>query len=251
MMRWLLSATLLLSTTGGALARADDVHLSAAASLTDAVEAIAADFERASGHRVLLNVAASSTLARQILAGAPVDVFFSADEAQMALVEEAGLVDPARSIAALGNTLVVVVPAGSATTTWASSRALLRVHRLAVADPVAAPAGVYARRWLTAQGLWKPLADRIVPTLNVRSALAAVETEAADAGIVYRTDAAISKRVRVAFEVPRAEGPRILFVLAPLEEARSPSTSALVRALTSASAAAVYERLGFTVLFPR
>ena len=92
MMRWLLSATLLLSTTGGALARADDVHLSAAASLTDAVEAIAADFERASGHRVLLNVAASSTLARQILAGAPVDVFFSADEAQMALVLEEGLI---------------------------------------------------------------------------------------------------------------------------------------------------------------
>jgi molybdate transport system substrate-binding protein len=251
MMRPLICVTLLLSMAVGAPVGADEIHISAAASLTDVVEVIAADFERASGHRVLLNVAASSTLARQIVAGAPTDIFFSADLPQMEVVVKAGLVDPAQSIAALGNTLVVVVPAGSTTTPWTSARALLGVHRLAIADPVAAPAGVYARRWLTAQGLWDPLGERIVPTLNVRAALAAVETEAAEAGIVYRTDAAISKRVQVAFEVPRAQGPRIVFVLAPLKESRSKATSALVRALTSASAAAVYERYGFTVLFPR
>ena len=83
---------------------------------------------------------------------------------------------------------------------------LRRVRRLALADPQAVPAGVYARTWLESLGLWKEIADKVVPALNVRAALSAVESENADAGIVYRTDAAVSKRVKVAFTVPARQG---------------------------------------------
>ena len=84
----------------------------------------------------------------------------------------------------------------------------------------AVPAGVYARAWLQSLGLWERLKDKVVPTLNVRAALAAVEAESADAGIVYRTDAAISRRVKVAFEVPREQGPTIVYPLAPIAASR-------------------------------
>jgi molybdate transport system substrate-binding protein len=249
MVRGLLCATLLFILPVGQ-AGAEDLRLLAATSLAEVVEEIAVEYERASGNHVVLNLAGSNELARQILAGAPADVFFSADLAQMEVVERAGLVAPGRRIAALSNVLAVVVPIGAATTI-SSARDLLRVRRLAIADPDAVPAGVYARRWLESQGLWGSLADRVVPALNVRAALAAVETDAAEAGIVYRTDAAISRRVRVAFEVPREQGPEIKYVLAPLKASRSGSTAALVKALTSPSAAAAFERHGFLVLFPR
>jgi molybdate transport system substrate-binding protein len=125
------------------------------------------------------------------------------------------------------------------------------VKRLALADTEAVPAGVYARRWLTSIGLWEELQDRVVPTLNVRAALAAVESENVDAGIVYRTDAAISKRVRVAFEVPRAEGPAIVYPLALLAASGRPAAAALVAHLVAPAARETYTRHGFVVLSGR
>ena len=125
---------------------------------------------------------------------------------------------------------------------------LARLPRLALADPEAVPAGVYARRYLESAGLWPALRERVVPTLDVRAALAAVASENVPAGIVYRTDAALSKRVRVAFEVPRASGPRIVYVLAPIGAALRPPARALLAELVSARAARVYEKYGFAVL---
>jgi molybdate transport system substrate-binding protein len=241
------SALLLLPAVPGP---AEELHLFAATSLTEAVEEIAADFERATGHHVVLSLAGSNELARQILAGAPADVFFSADVAQMDAVERAGLVEPARRIPVLSNTLVVVVPL-EAPVTIAAARDLLRVRRLSLADPDAVPAGVYARRWLESLGLWQALAGRVVPALNARAALAAVENAATEAGIVYSTDAAPSTRARVALLVPREDGPEIVYVLAPLKASRARATADLVKALTSPAAVAVFERRGFLALFPR
>ena len=119
---------------------------------------------------------------------------------------------------------------------------------LALADPDAVPAGIYARGWLESVGLWGRLKERVVPALNVRAALAAVEAENADAGIVYRTDAAVSKRVKVAFEVPREQGPPIVYPLAPIATSRTKATTELMRHLTSAAARAVYRRHGFVLL---
>jgi molybdate transport system substrate-binding protein len=162
-------------------------------------------------------------------------------------LEAAGLVRALDRIDALSNVLVVVTPSAS-TRPLAVARDLLVLDRVALADPQAVPAGVYARTWLQSVGLWDRLRDRVVPALNVRAALAAVEAENVDAGIVYRTDAAISKRVKVAFEVPRGQGPAIVYPLAPLAASKKSATAALVRHLTSDRAREVYRRFGFLTL---
>jgi len=226
---------------------AEEVTVYAAASLTDALKEVAQGFEAKTGHKVVFNLGASNDLARQIRAGAPADVFFSADKAQMDGLEAAGLVRAADRMDVLSNILVVVVPA-SRTARMSQPSDLLAVRRLALADPEAVPAGVYARTWLQSVGLWDKLKDKVIPTLNVRAALSAVESENADAGIVYRTDAAISKRVKVAFEVPRDKGPAIVYPMAPLAGSRKPAAAELVRYLTSAPAREVYRRYGFIVL---
>jgi molybdate transport system substrate-binding protein len=231
----------------GPLASADEVHLYAAASLTEAVKEVAAGFEKATGHTVVFNLGASNDLARQIKAGAPAEVFFSADVAQMDGLVTAGLVRAEDRVDVLSNVLVVVVPTGSGTRVGSASD-LVPLRRLALADPQAVPAGVYARRWLESAGLWAKVADRVVPSLNVRAALSAVESGNVDAGIVYKTDAAVSKRVEIALTVPREEGPPIVYPLAPLAGSKKPGTAALVRALTSAAARDVYLRHGFVVL---
>ena len=229
---------------------ADEVVVFAAASLTDALEEIAHGFERATGHKVVFNVGGSSELARQIEAGAPADVFFSADKPQMNSLEAGGFVRAADRVDVLSNVLVVVVPKASSATVG-RPQDLRALGRLALADPEAVPAGVYARAWLESVGLWPGLEGKVVPTLNVRAALSAVETGDVDAGIVYRTDAAISKRVKVAFEVPRDQGPAIVYPLAPVAASKKPATAALVRYLTSSTARDVYRRHGFIVLGDR
>jgi molybdate transport system substrate-binding protein len=107
---------------------------------------------------------------------------------------------------------------------------------------------VYARKWLESLGLWARVEGQVIPTLNVRAALSAVESENADAGIVYKTDAGISKRVRVAYEVPRAEGPAIVYPLARVATSNKAAAAAFVAHLQSASARAAFARLGFLVL---
>jgi molybdate transport system substrate-binding protein len=226
---------------------AEDVNVYAAASLTDCLREVTRGFEKDTGHKVVFNFGASNDLARQIKAGAPADVFFSADKAQMDGVEAAGLVRRQDRVDLLSNTLVAVVPTGS-TARVAGPWDLLTVRRVAVADPQGVPSGVYARTWLESIGLWDQVKPKVVPTLDVRAALAAVESENADVGIVYRTDAAISKRVKVAFEVQREQGPAIVYPLAPLAGSKKPATSQLVRHLTSAAARETYARYGFVVL---
>jgi molybdate transport system substrate-binding protein len=242
--------TVLAALLAAGPAGAEEVAVYSAASLTDALEEVARVFEKETGHKVILNFGGSNDLARQIKAGAPADVFFSADSAQMDGLEAAGLVRAHDRVDLLSNVLVVVAPAASAARIGAAQD-LLALRRLALADPQAVPAGVYARTWLQSVGLWDKLKDKVVPTLDVRAALAAVEAGHADAGIVYRTDAAISKRVRVAFEVPRAEGPPIVYPLAPIAASKKPATAQLVRHLTSERARAVYRRFGFLVLSER
>jgi molybdate transport system substrate-binding protein len=227
-----------------------EVTLFAASSLTDALEEVAEGFEKSTGHEVVFAFGGSNDLARQIKAGAPADVFFSADKAQTDGLEAAGLVRARDRVDVLSNVIVIVVPAASGAR-LSRPGDLRAVRRLALADPQAVPAGVYARTWLESIGLWGELKGRIVPTLDVRAALSAVESEHVDAGIVYRTDAALSSRVKVAFEVPREQGPAIVYPLAPLAGSRNPATADLVRYLVSTRARDVYRRHGFIVLGER
>lgn len=216
----------------------------AAASLTESMQEIGKAFEEKSGGRVQFSFGASSDLARQIQAGAPADVFFSADTARMDVLEKAGLVRREDRREFLGNLLVVVVPA-SAREAPRSPADLVRLPRLALADPQAVPAGIYAREWLESVGLWTQVAPRVVPTLDVRAALAAVETEAAPAAVVYGTDAAISSRVRVAFEV--RDGPSITYSLARLAASKNPSAASFVEFAAGEAGRAVFRKRGFVV----
>jgi molybdate transport system substrate-binding protein len=222
-----------------------EILVFAAASLSEALQEIGAAFERRTGGHVVFSFAGSGDLARQIQAGAPADVFVSADRARMDQLEAAGLVRPADRVDLVSNRLVVVLPAGSPLAVR-SAADLLGVRRLALADPVAVPAGAYARQWLEQAGLWAALRERVVPALDVRTALAAVESAAVDAGVVYRTDAAVSRRVRVAFEV--ADGPAIVYPAAVLASSARPLARAFLEELRSPAARAVFERRGFLAL---
>jgi molybdate transport system substrate-binding protein len=198
------------------------IHVSAAASLSEAVTEIAAQYEAVSGNKVVLNFGASSTLARQIELGAPADVFLSADEAKMDRLQSLGLISPQTRVSFLSNELVVMVASERGATIRKPSD-LLRIRRLALAEPSSVPAGIYAKQWLEKIGLWQKLESKVLPTDNVRGALAAVEAGNADAAIVYRTDARIAKRARIAMGVKGPDAPAIAYSFAAVSPAKEPA----------------------------
>jgi len=225
-----------------------DVLVSAAVSLTEALQRIAPLYEAQSGEKVVLNLGASNILARQIRGGARVDVFVSADEAQMDLV--AADIVPGTRVELLSNQLAIAVPDDRAGTIR-SPRDLVdaAVRRVAIGDPAAVPAGVYAQRYLERAGLWTQLQPKLAPSGSVRLALAAVENGAADAAIVYRTDVASASRVRTAFVVPVADGPRIVYPAAALRTGPNPDGARRFLAfLQTPAAGEVFAKAGFTTL---
>ncbi len=226
-----------------------ELRVYAAVSLREVLEELAPEVERATGARLVFNFGASNDLARQILAADRADLFFSADELWMDKVAEAGLVDLASRRSPLSNRLVVVVPAASEQRIEsAADLAALAVRRLSLAHPEAVPVGRYAKAWLEAQGQWPAVAERVVPALDARAALAAVESGAVEAGVVYRTDAARSKGARVAYVVPEEQSPPISYALAALRSRPNLETSrAVVDWICGPQGAAFFERFGFVV----
>lgn len=232
---------------------AAEVNVFAAASLADALREIAASYEKSSGDKIVLNLGASSTLARQIQEGAPADLFLSADEAKMNSLEKKGLLLAGTRKSVLSNTLVIVVPVDSnAKISSAADLAAASIRAIALAEPQTVPAGIYAKEYLQKLGLWRKVIDRVIPTENVRAALAAVESGNVDAGIVYKTDAGISKKVRVAYEVPQAEGPVISYPFAVLagSDKREAARKFLAH-LASPAALDVFRKYGFLILGPK
>lgn len=240
--------SLALVALSAAALRAADLSVFAAASLTDALKELASAYESESGDKLLFNFGGSNALARQIKEGAPVDVFFSADEVQMDNLAKADLIDPSTRADLLSNTLVIVVPKdGPGELTPAELTGPL-IKRLALADFRSVPAGVYAREYLTKLGLWTAVESKVVPTENVRAALAAVESGNVEAGIVYKTDAAISKAVKIAYEVSASEGPRISYPVAVVKGTRNAGASKrFLEYLKSEPALAVFKKFGFIV----
>jgi molybdate transport system substrate-binding protein len=228
----------------------DAVRLYAAASLREVLLEIGPECERATGARLIFNFGASSDLARQIVAAGRAEVFFAADEAWMDHVERAGLVQPGTRVSPFSNGLVVVVPRDSPLEVrGAGDLARPEVKRLALANPDAVPAGRYARTWLETTGVWDAVRRRVVPAIDVRAALATVESGAVEAGVVYRTDAALSPRVRIAFDVPAAEGPPISYALAALRSDRPARAARAVAAwLAGSGPAPDYRKFGFLVV---
>ena len=242
----LFSALLLMALS----ARAAEITVFAAASLTDALKQIAAAYAQESGDKVIFNFGASSTLARQIEEGAPADIFFSADEAKMDGLAKKGLIALDTRKSRLGNALVVVIPSDSALEIkGAADLTNAAVKKIALADTKAVPAGVYAKAWLEKQQLWPVIEPKVVPTENVRGALAAVESGNVEAGVVYKTDAGISKKVKVAYEVPADDAPKISYPMALTKESKSPDVAKkFLEYLNSPAAGKVFETYGFVVL---
>lgn len=255
-----LSAAVLLSVLGLALAgvlpvaaaRTEPLTMFAAASLADALTAAGQAYEAQGGEPVRFSFAASSTLARQIEAGAPAQLYAAANETWMDYLADRGLILAASRVSPIGNDLVLVAPGDSPLRSVALSAdtdlaAMLGPDgRLALGDPDHVPAGIYARTALESLGLWTGLSPHLARTDNVRGALALVDRGEAPLGIVYATDAAIAPGVKVLGRFPRDSHPPISYpfaLLAGTEDLRA--ARAFLAFLTGPQGLAIFERFGF------
>ena len=229
---------------------AAELQVYAAASLTDALTEIGKEYEKTSGDKVLFNFAASSLLARQIQEGAPADLFISADEAQMDGLEKKNLIVKETRKSLLSNTLVIVAGKDSALSLQSPKELSdLKIKRIALAEPQTVPAGIYAKKYLKSLGIWDQVIDRVIPTENVRAALAAVEYGNVDAGIVYKTDAAISKKTKVIYEVPLSECPKITYPFAVVSHSKQPEAAGkFLNDLASPEGITVFKKFQFIIL---
>ncbi len=244
-------ATLLLLASGPV--RAGEITVFGAASLTEALTEVAALYEAGGRDKARLAFAASSTLARQIEAGAAADVIAAASDDWMDYLELRGLIEADTRIAPIGNRLVLVVPAASPVVTLEIDdgfdlAGLLRPgERLALGDPQHVPAGIYARQALENLGQWEALSDRLAPAASVRAALALVERNETPFGIVYATDAAIAAGVRVVGVFPDSSHAAIGYPMALVAGRRSADAEAFLAFLAGDAAAAVFAAHGFTL----
>ncbi|WP_326913712.1 molybdate ABC transporter substrate-binding protein [Sphingopyxis chilensis] len=233
-----------------AMARARGPVVLAAASLQESLTE-AADAWAAKGHpKPVLSFAASSALARQVIAGAPADLFLSADEPWMDAAAKAGMLRAGTRATLLGNRLVLIAPAASrARLTIARGFPLARAlgsGRLALADPGAVPAGKYAKAALAHLGVWSGVAGRVAPAENVRAALALVERGAAPFGVVYATDVRASTAVRIVGVFPASSHPPIRYPVAVLKASRHRDAGAFRAFLFSKRGRAIFARHGFS-----
>ena len=220
----------------------------AAASLAESMQQLATAYEKESGVPVRVSLAGSGTLARQIEAGAPADVFISADVVWMDQLAERKLIVPESRRVLLTNRLVLIAPRTSTVAIKLAPNvrlvAALGGGRLAVADPDNVPAGRYAKAALTALGVWTDLEPHLVRGEDVRAALLWVARGEAALGVVYATDARAESRVRVVDTFPAENHPAIVYPIAIVSGA-APGTAKFVAFLESPPAGAVFAAHGF------
>ncbi|MDE2579814.1 MAG: molybdate ABC transporter substrate-binding protein [Hyphomicrobiales bacterium] len=232
-------------------ATAQSVTVFAAASLRNALDEAAAAWKAATGKDAKISYAASFPLAKQIEAGAPADIFISADEASMDYLDQRKLLAPGSRANFLGNSLVVVAPRDSATDAlpFAASAwsATLGQSRLAIGDPASVPAGKYARAALQKLDLWSALEPRLALTDNVRSALLFVSRGEAPLGVVYATDAAADAHVKIVATFPAGSHPPIVYPIALTATAQGAAPAQFLAFLRSAAARPYFEKQGFTL----
>jgi molybdate transport system substrate-binding protein len=223
----------------------------AAASLTDALGEVDREFTAHTGIAVKASFAASSVLAKQVEAGAPADVFFSADVPWVDYLDQRGLLKAGTRHDLLGNALVLIAPADSTVQLSIAPRfqllAALGEGRLAMADPDSVPAGRYAREALTRLDVWDSISGRLARAENVRAALAYVARGEVPLGIVYQTDAQAEKRVRIVAVFPADTHPPITYPVALTARAR-PQATRFTQFLMGESARRIFERYGFVPL---
>lgn len=247
-MRRVVLALLLMIGIAGAAPAAPPLVL-AAASLQESMNAAADAWAKTGHERPTVSFAASSALARQIVAGAPADLFVSADAPWMDYVDQRKLIAPGSRRDILTNRLVLIAPAGPTRPLPIHKGFPLALalgpDRLAMADPDAVPAGLYGREALRRLGVWDAVSPKVARAENVRAALALVERGETPYGIVYLTDARASAKVKVVGTFPEASHAPIVYPAALLTSGRSPDAAAFLRFLSSAPAKAIFRRYGF------
>ncbi|MDR5019788.1 molybdate ABC transporter substrate-binding protein [Yersinia rochesterensis] len=247
--KWVASAALLAAFSSSAMAA--DMTVFAAASLTNALQDIAAQYKKEKQVDVVASYASSSTLARQIEQGAPADLFISADQQWMDYVIDKQQMVANTRYTLLGNELVLIAPKDSKIdkveidkkTDW---KKLLEGGRLAVGDPDHVPAGIYAKESLENLGAWSTLSPEMARANNVRSAMALVERAEAPLGIVYGSDAIASDKVKVVGVFPAASHKPVEYPMAIVKGHENPTVTAFYDYLKSPAAAVIFEKYGFT-----
>ncbi|EEP90740.1 molybdate ABC transporter substrate-binding protein [Yersinia kristensenii] len=247
--KWVASAALLAAFSSSAMAA--DITVFAAASLTNALQDISAQYKKEKQVDVVASYASSSTLARQIEQGAPADLFISADQQWMDYAIDKQQMVANTRYTLLGNELVLIAPKDSKIdkveidkkTDW---KKLLDGGRLAVGDPDHVPAGIYAKESLENLGAWSTLAPEMARANNVRSAMALVERAEAPLGIVYGSDAIASDKVKVVGVFPEASHKPVEYPMAIVKGHENPAVTAFYDYLKSPAAAVIFEKYGFT-----
>lgn len=235
-------------------ARAEDkpITIFAAASLKNALDEASGTWV-AEGHaKPVISYAASGPLAKQIEAGAPADLFISADLDWMDYVQKKNLIDPASRVTLLGNKLVLVAPKDAKSTLdlkpGADLAGFLAGGRLAVGQPQSVPAGKYGQVALENLGIWDTVKDKLAQADSVRAALFLVARGEAAAGIVYQTDAAAEPGVKIIATFPAESHPPILYPASRVAASTNTDATAFLAFLTSDKARPAFEKQGFLVL---
>jgi molybdate transport system substrate-binding protein len=246
---------LLASAVAAALAtpsRSDEVVVFAAASLKNALDGVAAEFQAKTGHTVTISYAGSNALAKQVMEGAPADIFISAAVNWMDEVEKAGLVMPGARKDLLGNTLVLIAHGKDAkpvdTASHSNIKALLADDKLSMAMVDSVPAGQYGKQSLENLGIWSSIEGSVVQSENVRAALVLVSSGEAAYGIVYASDAVADENVTVVGTFPAYSHKPIVYPAALLSNAEDAGDRAFFETLWTDAAADRFTEQGFEVL---
>ena len=248
---WLLGAvvatTVVFSVRDAAGQQSRELTVSAAISLKDALDELGHLYEqRHSGTKITFNYGGSGTLQHQIEQGAPVDIFFSAAAKQMDALQAEGLLVPGTRRNIAGNELVLIVPAAAKRVKGFAELADPKVKTVAVGEPGTVPAGMYARQMFEQIGILAAIEKKTVYAKDVRTVLTYVETGNADAGIVYRTDAKSSTKVRVVTTAPAGSHDPIIYPAVVLKGSQSiPASRAFLDFLSSSEAGAIFAKYGF------
>ena len=242
----------LLSPAPSLSADALGVTVFAAASTTNAITDLGKIFSKKDGARFTPSFASSSTLAKQIDAGAPADVFLSANSKWMTYLQDKKLIEPGTRFDLLGNSVVLIAPKDSKLKVKVEKdfplAKILGEEKLAMGDPAHVPAGIYGKKALEALGVWKSVEPKVVRSKDVRAALALVERAEVPLGVVYATDAAISKRVKVLAVFPESAQPKIVYPIAIVRGKATKASKEFIELLKSPEGKNVFEKYGFRVL---
>ncbi len=248
----LLVGATLASGVGPAAAQGRDVLVFAAASLKNALDDVASQWQRETGKRVAISYAASNNLIKQIEQGAPADIFISADPDWMDYGQQKNLIKPETRANLLGNSIALIAPKDSTLSIKIEKgfdlTAALNGGRLAMGNVDAVPAGKYGKAALEKLGAWEGVKDRIAQAENVRAALLLVARNEAPLGIVYQTDAVSDPGVRIIGTFPDDTHPPIIYPAAMTKDSDNASAADFLKYIRSPAARPAFERQGFNVL---